>query len=158
MLRHEYKINYEKEFRFVCNKCGVASTEKPKYKNETCPDCGSGRRKVEIKCMECGNWFNSDRYSKNYCSYDCKKKAQTTGRKIFRMTTTKARAAHSLLSYRVNKGDIKRPTTCEQCGKDNQRIEGAHFDYNEPLKVRWLCRSCHVKWDKQNPKKATYVV
>ena len=33
--------------RFICNKCGKVTKEKPKYKNETCPDCGKGRRKIE---------------------------------------------------------------------------------------------------------------
>jgi len=37
-------------------------------------------------------------------------------------------------------------------------IEAAHHDYDQPLHVRWLCRSCHVRWDKREPKNGTVVV
>jgi hypothetical protein len=40
----------------------------------------------------------------------------------------------------------------------NCRIEGAHYNYDEPLRVRWLCRSCHRRWDKLEPKGGTYLV
>ncbi|MCC7409315.1 MAG: hypothetical protein IT442_14715 [Phycisphaeraceae bacterium] len=35
------------------------------------------------------------------------------------------------------------------------RIEAAHFNYDEPLRVRWLCCSCHRRWDKRHPKHGT---
>lgn len=63
-----------------------------------------------------------------------------------------------MLKYHVDKGNITRSSMCEECGCDNKKIEGAHYNYSEPLNVRWLCRSCHVKWDKLEPKGATYVV
>lgn len=50
---------------------------------------------------------------------------------------------------------MARPTTCESCGTTGRRIEAAHYTYDEPLRVRWLCRSCHVRWDKQEPKGGT---
>jgi hypothetical protein len=51
---------------------------------------------------------------------------------------------------------VVRPNACEECGATDCRIEGAHFDYDEPLRVRWLCISCHRRWDKRDPKGATY--
>jgi len=71
---------------------------------------------------------------------------------------TKARSAQSLLRYHIQAGNIVRPTSCEECGATNRRIEGAHFNYDEPLRVRWLCVSCHRRWDKSEPKHATFVV
>jgi len=144
--------------RFICNKCGKVTKEKPKYKNETCPDCGKGRRKIEKRCGSCSEWFKPDRYDRKYCCYACKVKAQTTGRKTFRRTKTKARSAQSLLSYHVKRGNIVKPSVCEECGETEKRIEGAHYNYDEPLRVRWLCRSCHVKWDKAEPKGGTYII
>lgn len=34
----------------------------------------------------------------------------------------------------------------------NARIEAAHYNYEDPRNVRWLCRSCHVRWDQKEPK------
>ncbi|GJQ27324.1 MAG: hypothetical protein HBSAPP02_23560 [Phycisphaerae bacterium] len=99
-----------------------------------------------------------DRLSRKFCSTACKVKAQTTGRRRRRATIKKARNAQSLLRYYVQAGLIARPTRCEACGATDRRIEAAHFNYDEPLRVRWLCRSCHVRWDKREPKGATVVV
>ena len=143
--------------KFICNKCDFATNQKPIHKNATCPNCGQGRLRAFVLCI-CGQWFQVPHYARQYCSWDCKRKAMTTGRKSTRITITKARSAQSLLAYHVNKGHIHRPDTCEECGKTGQRIEAAHYDYSQPLKVRWLCRSCHIKWDKANPKNATYRV
>lgn len=51
----------------------------------------------------------------------------------------------------IKNGVLIRPTTCEQCGK-NSRIYAAHSDYSKPLDIRWLCASCHIKWDSKDPK------
>lgn len=53
-------------------------------------------------------------------------------------------AAHRAFTLAINHGEIKRETTCEQCGSD-RRVEGHHDDYSKPLDVRWLCRSCHCR-------------
>lgn len=37
---------------------------------------------------------------------------------------------------------------CEVCGAT--KTEAHHDDYNEPLKVRWLCRKHHEEWHKHN--------
>lgn len=49
-------------------------------------------------------------------------------------------------------GQVVRPSSCEQCGAGDRRIEAAHHDYNEPLNVRWLCKPCHGRWDRAEPK------
>jgi len=135
-----------------------------KIKSEKVTSSGKrygGNRKPQTfrKCIQCDEIFGPlQRLSARFCSQECKIKAQTTGRKTFRKTTDKARSAQRMLIYHVNKGSIVRPKTCDSCGCNNKRIEGAHKDYSRPLDVRWLCRSCHVKWDKEAPKNATYIV
>src|SRR5438876_1762664 len=65
----------------------------------------------------------------------------------------------SLIVHRVSaqvhralrSGVLVRPTECTTCGTSG-RIEAAHFDYAEPLNVRWLCVPCHRKWDHKQPK------
>lgn len=111
------------------------------------------------KCEHCGITYGPlDRLARRYCTQKCKVLAQSTGRRVKRKTITKARSAQSLLGYHVKAGNIDRPDTCEQCGKTHCAIEGAHYDYSRPLDVRWLCISCHRKWDKKEPKGATIIV
>lgn len=52
----------------------------------------------------------------------------------------------------IKKGLLTRPDTCEWCGKKHKNIDAAHHDYSKPLDVKWLCRRCHTKWDKGEPK------
>ena len=119
---------------------------------------GNRKPRSWTMCPVCLNLFVMQRLAQQFCSSSCKVKAQSTGRRKIRRTITKARSAHSLLRYHIQAGHIIRPDTCEECGSKERRIEGAHFNYDEPLRVRWLCRSCHARWDKREPKMATYVV
>jgi hypothetical protein len=117
------------------------------------------RAPTYLLCRQCGQVFGPvDHLRRQFCSTRCKVAAASTGRKTLRKTITKARSAQSLLRYHVEAGHINRPDACEECGATDRRIEGAHFNYDEPLRVRWLCVSCHRRWDKREPKHATYVV
>lgn len=55
----------------------------------------------------------------------------------------------------IRKG-ILTPQPCEICGAnptftDGRRgVVGHHDDYNQPLRVRWLCQSCHHEWHIHN--------
>lgn len=118
---------------------------------------GNRKPRTWTICPACLSVFCMPHLKRRFCSMACKVKAQTTGRRIVRRATTKARSAQSLLRYHVQSGNIVRPDTCEECGVSDRHIEGAHYDYDEPLRVRWLCVSCHRKWDKQRPKGGTFI-
>jgi hypothetical protein len=65
----------------------------------------------------------------------------------------RARAtASSAVRRALQRGALVRPTTCEECRAADVAIEAAHHDYALPLDVRWLCRRCHRRWDKADPK------
>ncbi len=51
-------------------------------------------------------------------------------------------AAKNAIHYAIKTGKLKRSVFCESCGLP-ARIEGHHQDYNKPLKVDWLCNTCH---------------
>jgi len=51
--------------------------------------------------------------------------------------------AHKAVEYAVKKGDITKPELCSDCNKD-KRLDAHHEDYDKPLEVMWLCRSCHT--------------
>ena len=123
--------------------------------------CIGGNRKPQTFkiCQHCGCEFGPvSHLRRRFCGQACKIQAQATGRLTFRKTLPKARSAQSLLRYYVLSGKVVRPAACEQCGKTKCRIEAAHYDYDLPLLVRWLCVSCHRKWDKEQPKNVTYIV
>ena len=46
----------------------------------------------------------------------------------------------------IRAGKLERGTECATCGSTSA-IEAAHFDYDQPLNVLWLCRPCHRQWD-----------
>ena len=67
-------------------------------------------------------------------------------------TNNEANRAGGLVRAAIRRGELVRPTICEECGLEKSRIEAAHYDYGQPLRVRWLCVSCHRRWDAADPK------
>jgi len=61
-----------------------------------------------------------------------------------------AKRAHLAVYRAIKKGSIVRPEIGE-CGHRG-RIEAAHEDYSDPMVFRWLCQSCHRRWDRLEPK------
>lgn len=111
------------------------------------------------KCIQCKKVFGPvERLSRRFCSIKCKVLFQSTGRRTFRITIPKARNAQSLVAYHVRVGNIIKPDRCQDCKKKNVKLEAAHYHYDAPLKVKWICHSCHVKWDKFEPKNGTAIV
>jgi len=142
-----------------CGFCGLLFIGKPSRKACTRLCRELMRSPTFLLCGKCSQLFGPvDHLDRRYCSRACKNAAAATGRTKIRRTMTKARSAQSLLRYHVQAGNIIRPITCEECGAADRPIEGAHFNYDEPLRVRWLCVSCHRRWDKCEPKNATFVV
>lgn len=50
--------------------------------------------------------------------------------------------AHQYVLWALRLDVLKKPTTCEACGKII-KLEGHHKDYAKPLEVIWLCKLCH---------------
>ena len=50
--------------------------------------------------------------------------------------------AHILLNKAIKEGTIIKPTHCQQCNQE-RKLSAHHTDYSKPLKVLWLCYSCH---------------
>lgn len=63
-----------------------------------------------------------------------------------------SKRASQVVCQAIQKGALTRPSICEECGVSKGRIDAAHRDYSRPLDVRWLCTSCHVRWDRADPK------
>ena len=50
--------------------------------------------------------------------------------------------AHLVVQQAISKGMLEKQR-CEVCG--TEPVDAHHDRYDEPLNVRWLCRSHHVK-------------
>ncbi len=109
-------------------------------------------------CVQCGELFGPlPRLSQTLCSNECRiKHSRKEKRKPRQKPTRAARYAQRRIAYLVDIGRIMKPTACEQCGGERRRLEAAHYSYDEPERVRWLCRSCHSKWDWAEPKGGTH--
>ncbi len=57
------------------------------------------------------------------------------------------RKVRSKTDHAISSGKLVRQP-CEICG--DPKTDAHHDDYNKPLEVRWLCRSCHKKWHDNN--------
>ena len=44
----------------------------------------------------------------------------------------------------VKSGKLVKPILCEDCQQE-VFLEAHHEDYNKPLEVKWLCKTCHEK-------------
>jgi hypothetical protein len=136
----------------ACIVCGsqFEGSSNAKLCSETCRRIH--RPQTFLDCETCGQRFGPvNHLARRFCSRWCAWIAKRTGRKPKLEPTAQARYAQSIVAYYVRTGKLERPTHCNECGLPG-RIEAAHENYNDPLAIRWLCRSCHVKWDKRQPK------
>ena len=51
--------------------------------------------------------------------------------------------ARARVAKALEAGKLKQPSKCERCGAEGRKLEAHHWDYREPLDVRWLCIGCH---------------
>jgi len=143
--------------RTNCNACGKPF--EAKNGNILCSiECRKiYRPKTFNTCAKCKTSFVANRKSKRFCSKECWYQSKHYSVLHDHVTTKEATRAQRMVRYRIKKGEIVRPGKCEQCKKESF-TEAAHFNYQDPLRVRWLCRSCHVKWDHDEPKGGTQII
>ena len=145
-----------------CEFCGaslyrhVCETRK-RFCSKECSDSARRNHPRESRsCITCGAAFSyipqpKSNSSGRFCSRACYAASMRTGRKRKGVPTRAAVAATRAIHAAIRRGELVRPVCCEQCGKTG-RIEAAHFNYTEKLRVRWLCASCHRAWDHAAPK------
>ena len=81
---------------------------------------------------------------KEYMSNEKARELRNLTGKRYRETSEgkfKERVRHKVL-YALQKGYLKKPDKCSICGV-SVKVEAHHEDYNKPLEVIWLCKSCH---------------
>ena len=74
-------------------------------------------------------------------------KSSFCGLKRVCLSIQQKKKARAKVNRAITSGKLlKQP--CEVCG--NKKADAHHDDYNKPLEVRWMCRSCHKKWHSNN--------
>jgi hypothetical protein len=105
-----------------------------------CKDCVKARvrehRATNPKVQEYDRWrYHNHPHRKNYA----------------KKHPAHIKKAHYTVGNAIRAGKLTRPNICEECGQE-RFTEAAHSDYSRPLDVRWLCVSCHRRWDALEPK------
>lgn len=72
--------------------------------------------------------------------------ALNRGRRTYLERYPLKRAAHIATGNAIRDGRLVRQP-CEVCGS---RAEAHHDDYSKPLDVRWLCKTHHTAWHREN--------
>lgn len=152
--RHEYYIKHKEQWR--------------EYERKNREKIREDARKRRIKNAEHYNevrrkWAseNKDKISEYSKRYHSSEKGQKRYKKYYeehkseffeRAYKSKEKygcevVARKKVAQALKTGRLKKEP-CEQCGKE--KADAHHDDYNKPLQVRWLCRSCHISWHKKN--------
>jgi hypothetical protein len=144
-----------------CRDCGIPL---PRRSLSRCLDCHRERRKFlvarsrqraslsayfergELRCRGCGGLVSGARRKTKRCG-SCakasKKASNADSMTRWLANNREKRRAHDMLGKHVARGNIVRPNRCERCEADC-KPDAHHADYNKPLEVEWLCRSCHT--------------
>ena len=139
-------------------KCPMCKKSKPTtefHKNRSTKD---GFRS---QCKECiipyqAAYAKSDKgvaVDKKYASSDKGKATQSRADAKRAVTHHGELMARRAVAVALYNGDLIRPDKCESCWSPDN-IEAHHADYDQPLMVEWLCRSCHVRLHKSTKKDA----
>jgi hypothetical protein len=117
-----------------------------KYKQRSQKNHHDNREEINRKQRE--KWHeNKEEFNKKSREYSTSERGRELNRlrsRKYRRTSEGAKKdrARSYLSFAIRDGDIARPSNCEKCGVECSP-EGHHIDYDKPLEVIWLCKSCH---------------
>lgn len=85
-------------------------------------------------------WFSPDRALSNITHH----KPRLPGKQI-----SAKKDAHRIVQTSLRNGVIYKPSHCQDC-RSGKRLDAHHDNYDNPLDIRWLCRSCHLKWHAKN--------
>lgn len=108
---------------------------------------------MKITCSKCEGYLELDRIGlQRYCR-PCHAENVRLNRSPYGLMTPEQRKKDNCRSYAgvyVRKGKLPRQP-CEKCG--NEKAEMHHEDYDKPLEVIWLCRTCHLDLHTQRNRK-----
>lgn len=112
----------------LCTKCELLVSESGFHKN------GSA---LHSWCKRCKN-----KQTKRWAKENRRRKNKTD--KLWKQRNRVKDHAHAALRRAVKNGILLRPQRCQWCLYFYDKIEAHHVDYAQPLRVLWLCKTCHA--------------
>lgn len=94
-------------------------------------------------CKPCERIRDIKKYNSKKCSERYKLIKRASSRKWAMKNKIKA-YAHQAVQRALRLGKLFKPKNCSKCNSFS-KLHGHHPDYRKPLKVVWLCVSCHEK-------------
>ncbi len=142
----------------TCSKCNRSLPLSEFYKQGgLCrPECKDCRKhylyKYKRERREQYNAYERRRYArdmegerkKSQLKYIKNRDAVLDRTKKYKLDNPSINKAHRSVASAVRSGKLTRPSKCSNCG-EIKALDAHHDDYSKPLKVRWLCRSCHER-------------
>ncbi len=143
----------------ICSKCKEDKELSEFYTNDkSCKECRKAmvraNRKKNIKYYREYDKKRANRPDrvqarKNYAKTPEGMEASNRAKVKWSKSNAKKRWCSNAVNNAVRDGLLIKPNQCSKCGSNN-RIEGHHNDYDNPLDVTWLCSKCHRAWHKEN--------
>ena len=115
---------------------------------KTCAKCGVDKERSEFhkkKAAKDGlnSWCKPCKTAKDVERQRLKRQQMTPEELAFKK---KQKKAHRAVENAVRNGTLHKPDCCSACGerKSSRELHGHHHDYDKPLDVEWICRTCHL--------------
>jgi hypothetical protein len=139
------KIRQSKVVKDGLRKCAMCGEWQPLNMFSKNPNMKYGG--VNAYCKPCFRKYNRGPYTENQKEYQRRYYKKNIDEikeykaKWGENNIVKVRASSKVHSA-LKKGILSKPDQCERCGMAGG-LHAHHPDYSQPLKVEWLCGSCH---------------
>lgn len=135
-----------------CVKCGETKPLEDFYRKKSssdgrwseCKDCTKARKREYERNNR--DKVNARKRRSRQRNIDTHRKAYQRRVREQRAQFPERRRANIAVRRAIDKGQLSRPATCEDCGAGG-KIDAHHDDYDKRLEVRWLCKNCHYVAD-----------
>jgi len=142
-----------------CQECGKVKSINNFYKSQKtyCKECHKKRTVIwqkshpqivkEIDIKQRANPKHRKRQAEYYREWYAKHGRQRTRQDreliaLWRKLNPEKCKVRNLVGHALKLGKIIKPKYCSKCG-EKRKLVAHHDDYKFPLKIRWLCYSCH---------------
>lgn len=127
--------SYKDGYYSRCKKCNYALEKEWRKNNQG--------KKREIRTRYRGKNKEKIRYA-DKLFYAKNKERICEYQKQYKKSNPLVKSAYQEYEKALRNGVLQRPDICQICDQSGKKIDGHHHDYEKPLEVIWICKSCHA--------------